>query len=180
MPKGIPKNGVNKGWFKSENNKCLGRKYSQETKEKMRTAKLKNPVRYWLGRKDKPPTMKGKHHSEKTKEKISNSKKGQKPWNTGKILHYSIWNKGIRGKDSHSWKGADKCVYKHYKTADYIEWRTKVFTRDDYTCLNCGARGVVLHPHHIKSYTNFPDSRYDIDNGVTLCVPCHHIVHLGH
>jgi len=32
--------------------------------------------------------MRGKRHSEETKLKMSNSSKGQKPWNTGKTLSY--------------------------------------------------------------------------------------------
>lgn len=82
-----------------------------------------------------------------------------------------------RGGDGSS---ASRKEYKHYKTAAYREWRENVFERDCYSCLNCGVTGGKLHPHHIKSYTYSPEDRYDVDNGVTLCVPCHHQLHFGH
>ena len=85
-----------------------------------------------------------------------------------------------RGGDS-SGRFMDRVVEKGIdKNADYKEWRNNVFERDNFTCQNCGMRGNVLHPHHIKSYTNFPSLRYDVNNGITLCVNCHHIVHWGH
>jgi len=102
------------------------------------------------------------------------------PWNKGSVGIMKSWNKGKKGKDSHCWKGGGIHPYKHYKNADYKEWRNNVFERDNFTCQNCGMRGNVLHPHHIKSYTNFPSLRYDVNNGITLCVNCHHIVHWGH
>ena len=71
-------------------------------------------------------------------------------------------------------------VYRHYRNSEYIKWRRIVYERDNYTCLNCGVRGVFLHPHHIKSYTYYPEDRYDVENGVTLCVSCHHQLHFGH
>lgn len=60
---------------------------------------------------------------------------------------------------------------------EYKVWRKSVFERDDYTCQSCGARGVKINAHHRKQYAYFPDARYSLDNGVTLCVPCHKAVH---
>lgn len=58
------------------------------------------------------------------------------------------------------------------------EWRKAVFERDDYTCQHCGLRSgngkiVILNADHIKPFAYFPDLRFDIDNGRTLCVECH-------
>jgi len=53
----------------------------------------------------------GKHHSEETKKKISESHKGKKLSKNHKIKlseshkGKSIWNKGINGNESHSWRG---------------------------------------------------------------------------
>ena len=63
------------------------------------------------------------------------------------------------------------------RCAEYKEWRTKVFVRDHYTCAVCGARGVRLNAHHIKSYANSPELRYELSNGVTLCEYCHKEAH---
>lgn len=64
------------------------------------------------------------------------------------------------------------------KGAEWKEWRESVFKRDDYTCKHCGARSsagaiIELHPHHIKPYALFPDLRFDVSNGITLCKKCH-------
>lgn len=60
---------------------------------------------------------------------------------------------------------------------EYTEWRTKVFERDEYTCQHCKKVGVELNAHHIKEFSKYPDKRFDIDNGLTLCVACHKEVH---
>ena len=75
--------------------------------------------------------------------------------------------------------------YKHYNNLEYKNWRKQVFERDNYTCKKCGNRSsvdnpVVIHPHHIKSYTYYPELRYEVDNGITLCISCHHQTHFGH
>jgi len=55
---------------------------------------------------------------------------------------------------------------------EYIEWRAAVFERDGYKCQECG-QGGTLNAHHIKSWASHPESRFDIENGVTLCFDCH-------
>lgn len=55
----------------------------------------------------------------------------------------------------------------------YREWRKSVYERDDYTCQKCKERGGELHAHHLYSYSQHPDKRVCIDNGITLCAGCH-------
>lgn len=55
----------------------------------------------------------------------------------------------------------------------YKEWRTAVFERDSYTCQVCSERGTQLNADHIKRFADYPDLRFDISNGRTLCVSCH-------
>jgi len=34
-----------------------------------------------------------------------------------------------------------------------------------------------LNAHHLNGYEHFPSSRLDVNNGITLCVPCHKLFH---
>ena len=56
---------------------------------------------------------------------------------------------------------------------EYRLWREKVFSRDNWTCVLCGEHGCRLHADHIKPYSQYPQLRYELTNGRTLCVPCH-------
>ena len=35
----------------------------------------------------------------------------------------------------------------------------------------------MLHAHHRKSWNKFPKERYDRNNGVVMCIPCHNKFH---
>jgi len=57
----------------------------------------------------------------------------------------------------------------------YLDARFKkgVKARDSNTCKICGETKGTIVAHHLMSYTEYPEFRYDIDNGVTLCEKCH-------
>lgn len=62
----------------------------------------------------------------------------------------------------------------------YQEWRNSVFRRDFYTCQNCGKKSgcgktVIIEADHIKPWILYPELRYDLNNGQTLCVECHRL-----
>jgi hypothetical protein len=79
-----------------------------------------------------------------------------------------------KGENSPRWNGGT-CSERHAAMSrkEYKLWRTAVFERDNYTCIWCGKRGGNLQADHIKPWALYPELRYAIDNGRTLCVECH-------
>lgn len=79
-----------------------------------------------------------------------------------------------RGFDHPLYTGYDKTERKKAaSTFEYRDWRNSVFKRDDYTCQCCGVRGGYLEADHIKPWVAFPELRYEVSNGRTLCKTCH-------
>lgn len=154
---------------------CIGRKMSEETKRKisvfntgrrhrpdsvikMRDARLRNPIKAFFG----------KHHSPEVREKISI---------------------GHRGSKAYNWKGGVTEFRKKLRTIfEYRQWRSDVFHRDGFTCQACGDdTGGNLEADHVTPFASIIqkyeittndqarkcEALWDINNGRTLCVPCH-------
>ena len=51
------------------------------------------------------------------------------------------------------------------------QFREAVFKRDGHLCVNC--KNPAVDAHHILERRLFPDSGYYIDNGASVCTPCH-------
>ena len=86
---------------------------------------------------------------------------------------YVCRGKFLRGNKHHNWKGGISVNVHSPREPRYKEWRNSVFTRDNYTCQECNQKGGYLEAHHIKSWAKYPELRYEIKNGLTLCKPCH-------
>lgn len=74
-----------------------------------------------------------------------------------------------------SLRNIDKSI-RHSKRM--VDWRKAVFERDNYICQKCKVRSkkgikVILEAHHIKQYALYPELRFEINNGQTLCKKCH-------
>lgn len=79
-----------------------------------------------------------------------------------------------KGKNHYFWNGGITPINeKIRKSTEYRLWRIAVFMRDDYTCQSCNIRGEELHADHIKPFALYPELRFAIDNGRTLCINCH-------
>lgn len=61
-------------------------------------------------------------------------------------------------------------------TIEHTDWSSSVKKRDKHRCVICGINDKV-HAHHLLSYSNNSEKRYDIKNGVTLCVFHHRKFH---
>lgn len=90
-----------------------------------------------------------------------------------------IYNRTLRAEKSPFWQGGKSSIYRRLRSSvEFAEWRKAIFERDHYICQDCGAHSgegeaVLLHPHHIKSFTQFPELRFEVTNGITLCDKCH-------
>ena len=85
-----------------------------------------------------------------------------------------------KGKDNPNWQGGitPKSIAIRM-SIEYRLWREAVFARDNWTCETCKEKGGRLNAHHIKSFSKFPELRFAIDNGQTLCRKCHRKIHKG-
>lgn len=139
--------------------------------------------------------------SEEWKKKMSNSRIGKEPWNKGKTGIYSketiekirigrlkqTFSEKTRRKLSetnkkkvelgihHLWKGGIYPVNLAIrKSLEYKLWREAVFKRDNFSCVFCGSnKSGNLEADHIMKFSLYPELRFVIENGRTLCKECH-------
>ncbi len=144
----------------------MGKHMSPESREKMRKAKLGGTLSP-EHRKKIGLAGKGKTKSNACKEKLRSQRKGDK---------------------NPAWKGGITPLQKSIRThPKYLEWVLAVFTRDKFTCQDCGNVGRKLEAHHIKHFAQIIEENHiltvdmalaceelwDIFNGITLCIKCH-------
>lgn len=123
-----------------------------------------------------------KHYTEEQKrifyKKLSDIKKGKTVYIPNEEQRRAI-SERLKGSKSHFWKGGKTKESKIIRSSvDYHIWRENVFKRDNWTCVWCGARSqkgkaVILHSDHIKPFAYFPELRFELSNGRTLCRNCH-------
>lgn len=133
---------------KGESYGMLGKHHSLETVEKIRTKKLGS--RY---PNRKSPKLFTKEH----REKIGNASRGEKHPN---------WKGGITSENT-----------KIRRSRQYKKWCYDVFKRDKFTCQKTGKRGNDLIAHHILNFSDYPELRFNIDNGITLSDVSHREFH---
>ena len=181
----------------------FGSKHSETAKKRMQvSAKNRPPISEKTRRKLQEATrgeshpMWGRHHSEETRGKIKEARKKQNGenhprWQGGfpkcsdcgkKLSSYksthcqSCMFKGAR---NFNWKGGITSTRnKIYQSPEYQLWRDGVFVRDGYTCQKYETRGVKLHAHHIRNFSQFPELRFVIDCFIKtfLIVFCHIVI----
>ena len=119
-------------------------------------------------------------HSQETKKKMSKSAKGKHKFWQGKKMSIEHRRKirdtliSIR-ENNHAWKGGITPINKAIRDSlEYKLWREAVFKRDNYQCIWGGKEhSSKLNADHIKRFSDYPELRFAIDNGRTLCIDCH-------
>lgn len=127
------------------------------------------------------------HHSEETKRKISQSEKGKVvSAETRKKISISGRGRKLsketrqkmgdakRGEKAYQWKkDRTQVIGRHNRSfhdPGYKQWRRKVFDRDNWRCRinnkDCSGR---IEAHHILSWSEYVELRYEVNNGIALC-----------
>lgn len=157
----------------SRNNK--GRKLTQYQKDCLRKANTgkivskETRLKIIIANKGKMSSRKGVRLSDETKLKLRMANLGKVGYGKGKK------RPKVSGKNHWNWKGGINPINDTLrKTLEYKLWRESVFKRDNYICVIGGKEhGNDLQADHIKPFALFPELRFAIDNGRTLCVECH-------
>ena len=131
--------------LKGNKNK-LGYKPSKETKKKMSLAKV------------------GKKKSEETRKRMSEAHKG-----------YIFTEEHLKNLSKSHLRYGDKPVERQERNdSAYWNWAMTIKRRDNWKCKisNEDCRGKVV-AHHILPWKDYPELRYKVNNGITLC-QAHH------
>ena len=139
---------------------------------------------FYEGRPYKGIYVKGHTH------KVPQDKRGHNEETRKKIKETCIKTR-IFGEQHPNYKNGLSYAYRQIKgIPEYVDWRTSVFKRDNYKCVECGFVGYLeVHhkttlkelflKHEITTHYEAIDipEFWDIDNGITLCRPCHENKH---
>lgn len=153
------------------------KKYKQSEEVRQKRSELYR--KYFEEGRIKVPTTKGL--------KFPNRKKGyHNPANWTPELrqrlreaHLGKPKMSLRGENHYLWKGGVTPLHHKIRNSlQYKLWRKSIFERDNYRCVSCGdfsrkGHAVRLEADHIKSFSEYPELRFNLDNGRTLCKACH-------
>ena len=107
------------------------------------------------------------------------NREGKTPWNKGRTGYMganktSFKTENMIGEKNVNWKGGVTPLNaKERNSPEARSFKKTVLRRDDYTCQACGERGGRLEVDHVMPWAHFPDIRFEVLNGQTLCKLCH-------
>jgi hypothetical protein len=156
--KGIYK--VNSGSFKKGHTLNNGIPKTEEVKRKI-SEKMKGG--------NSTSFKKGHQHSIEALKKMSEASKGKKQ--SEEAIFKRI--EKIKGEKHWAWI-SDRTQLKKsdrsHKDYAYTYWRQQVYLRDNFKCkINNKDCNGKIEAHHILSWKEYPELRYEINNGITLC-----------
>lgn len=95
-----------------------------------------------------------------------------------KCYNDSKYHTKITSGENHWNYNPDSASRGERNSPEYAKFRNGILKRDNYTCAECGHRGGKLVVHHIHAWRYYPELRFEEDNVITLCIPCHKKIHL--
>ncbi len=138
--------------------------------------------------------MLDKNHTDETKKKISEARKGRKHTEETKrkIAEAHIGNKhrlGCKhtdetkrkiseshiGDKNYNWNpNREEVTHNRRNDAEYKQWRKEVRKRDRNECrLKNDECCDIIITHHIKPWALYKELRYEVSNGIVLCETHH-------
>lgn len=141
--------------------------HSDDTKQKMSSKKIGH--KYWVGKK----------HTEESKEKMRISAHKTKPWLIARSISEQTRIKMSmrKTKESYFTGFRNSLNRKERLNMSYINWRNRVFKRDNYICQITHEHCRDLVVHHLNGFNKYKDLRYTDDNGITLKREVHEEFH---
>jgi len=149
-------------------------KSCKKCNKEFRVPPSKAGVRRFCSKKCYYDSVRGKRTlSEEMKKRISKTLTGRKASEETKKKMSQVRRGRFLGEEHPNWRGG---IYPEHrrirKSIEYKLWRSSVFVRDNRTCIWCGSKEKI-EADHIKPFADFPELRFAIDNGRTLCHECH-------
>src|SRR3990167_7306338 len=145
-------------------------------------------------KKGKPSPNKNKKFTEDHRKRLSLAYKGKK-LTQGHKMKISLSMEGgnsssfkkndlrISKQNNPNWQGGISIGMNLLRRSSKMKfWRRSVLRRDKHICQECGIKEAHLNVHH-EVYVNeciklgMEELIFDIDNGTTLCKPCHQDFH---
>jgi 5-methylcytosine-specific restriction endonuclease McrA len=94
------------------------------------------------------------------------------------------------GENNPNWRGGrTDANLALRRTGAYKQWKLSSLARAGNKCEQCGiikghvceccGHKAALHVHHVKSFANHEELRFDPANSEVLCTKCHHSRHFG-
>jgi len=142
-----------------------GHHHTKETIEKIRRKKIGKLIHTEKWKQELKEKMKGNNFGfQKGKPSVF---KGKKRENLSGTFHWN-WQGGISPERN-----------KIRRSLEYKLWQDSVFSRDGHICQKCGENRISkLVAHHIQNFSQHPELRFAIDNGITFCrKKCHKEFH---